>query len=186
MTTREAKLVLVGSTNVGKTSIINWAMSNSYDPDQVATVGVLCTSMNVEVSDTKVCLKIFDTAGQERFRSLVPMYYHNANIILVVFAVNDRTSFNTVREMFQGIKEINTEGWVVLCGNKADYEEREVSYDEGSDLANELGIDYYETSAKTGYGITEMFIRTVEGFLKNVDYSYDVKPVPASGKKKCC
>jgi small GTP-binding protein len=155
------KLVLVGSSAVGKTSIISRAIADDFSPEEKPTVGaqfstkVIVSSQNVEVT-----CRIWDTAGQEKFRSLAPMYFHGSNFALVVFSLADP---KTLEEARGWVEELKTRSGdlipqLYLLGNKSDLvEERKVTADQGQSLADEIGAQFFETSALSGQNIPEVF-----------------------------
>lgn len=104
-------------------------------------------------------MQIWDTAGQERFKTITQTYYKGAMGIVMVFAVNDRASFNAMENWLKQIKTHAAENVVkVLVGNKIDCEDRKVTADEGQRLGDEFGVEYFEVSAKENKNIGEMFM----------------------------
>ena len=159
MTVIEVKVVLIGSASVGKTCIVNRATSDFFDPEQVSTVGASFSAKRVSTENSRVTLRIWDTAGQERFRSLAPMYFHAANAVIVVFSLNSKDTLEDAETWVDELKEHYEEiPLLYLVGNKADLtEERCISIEEANAMAEKLHAFYFETSAKTGQNINELF-----------------------------
>jgi small GTP-binding protein len=146
------KLVLLGETSVGKTSIVSIAQGSGYQADQVATVGACFHIKKVRVGDIAMKLHIWDTAGQERFRSLTPMYYRDSHFVFLVYAIDNLSTFTAISRWYDGIvSECTTLPHIFLIGNKLDLEEdRAVSTDQGKAQADAMSAKFYELSAKRG------------------------------------
>jgi small GTP-binding protein len=171
----DAKVVFLGSASVGKTSIINRAISDEFDNNVTSTIGASYTSKEVEMAGTTVNLQMWDTAGQERFRTLAPMYYRHAAIALLIFSIVDPPSLIDVRtwsdEMNRQTDDMPT---LFVVANKVDLEdERRVQTDEAANLAKELNAFYSEVSAKSGKGIDELFVRVTEEALNRLKLDQD-------------
>lgn len=162
-----AKVVLIGATSVGKTCIVARATTNFYDPEQTSTVGASFSIKEVDVDGNKATLRIWDTAGQEKFRSLAPMYFQGAQIALIVFSIDSVSSFNEVDVWYEEIKSALSDMPIMyLIGNKSDLtEKRSVSFEEGQKKGDKLNATYFETSAKLGYNIEELFLSIAENIL---------------------
>ena len=156
------KAVFLGSSTVGKTSIVNAIMNNKYLEEQQPTIGACFAIKKIEINDHIIRVNLWDTAGQERFRSLAPMYYRDANFALITFAVNDIDSFEATKKWYEGIvADCQTLPKIILIGNKIDLDkERVVSNEEGENLAKKFGAVYIEVSAKTKENI-EKFIEKI-------------------------
>lgn len=141
------KILMLGDSGVGKTSLIRLYSQNIAQMHTPPTVALDITSVEESLKDgTRVCFLIFDTAGQEKFRSMAKTNYRNANGVVLVFAVNDRNSFANVKKWIKDLKETNESTSCILVGNKADVEKRAISFTEGQALASDLGCLYFETS----------------------------------------
>ena len=196
----DSKIVLLGATCVGKTSIICRAVSDEFDQEMPSTIGACYTAKTVTVNDTQVNLQIWDTAGQERFRTLAPMYYRGSQIALLVFSLTDESSLNDVKTWANEMK-IQTDEMpkLFVIGNKMDLvDERAIPQEKAESVANELGAIYCEVSAKSGRGIEELFQRVAEESLKKISPAsgdddvgkqkvkgVDIKKESSSGGKKC-
>eukprot|EP01129_Flabellula_baltica_P015709 TRINITY_DN80_c0_g1_i2.p1 TRINITY_DN80_c0_g1~~TRINITY_DN80_c0_g1_i2.p1 ORF type:complete len:213 (+),score=48.34 TRINITY_DN80_c0_g1_i2:42-680(+) len=158
--TLEAKIVLLGDTGVGKTSIAyRYTQDEGFQHMTNPTIGAEFLLKNVQVDEFKLKLQIWDTAGQEKFRSLAPMYYRGAKAALLVYDITSTESFNRVKDWVNELKTNLTEEIIMqVVGNKKDKEsQREVHFEEASAYANLVGANYFETSAKTKEGIEEVF-----------------------------
>lgn len=156
---QKVKVVFVGNSGVGKTALFHRFEKNEFCRDISSTIGGACTNVNVEIENSEeVPLIVWDTAGQESFRAIVPMYFSRAAFILIVYDVSSAQSFQAVRDWYALSKEKAPEdAKIILIGNKADLENREVSYQELDELAVELDTFLHtETSAVTGSGIHDL------------------------------
>lgn len=166
----EAKIVLLGSASVGKTCIVCRAVCNEFDAEMPSTYGASYCEKEVEVSGTTISLQIWDAAGAARFRTLAPMYYRGASVVVLVFSVIDKASLNDARAWAE---EVQTQSDAippfVLVGNKCDLvDERTVEKSASEALASELRATYFEVSAKTGIGIDELFLSVANHALNNL------------------
>jgi small GTP-binding protein len=153
------KLVLIGESSVGKSSITMRITSNKYTDSTIPTIGSAFLMKHLKIGDKTIKIDVWDTAGQERFNSLVPLYYRNANVALVVFDVNSLDSFIKAKKWVQ---ELEVQGprsiMIILVGNKIDIDDnrRQVSSWDIKTYVNEKNFMYREVSARTGEGIDEM------------------------------
>ena len=153
------KLIVVGNQGTGKTSILNRFVSETFDENYQATIGLDFHSKNITIHDQDVRLIIYDTAGQEKFRSLIPMYIREAQIILFIYDISDKDSFDSIPKWIQQVNDvINKEVVFVLIGNKLDLESnRKVTFEEGKKLAEKSNYVFQEVSAKTGENFEKLF-----------------------------
>ena len=166
------KLVFVGDINVGKTSVMNRFINNEfsgeYDVNKInyiikiisfftqATIGVDFATKNIEYKDNSIKLQIWDSAGQERYKALIPSYVRGASIVLIIYDVSNKNTFTNVITWINFIKQVNTDdSLLVLCGNKVDLP-RQVSTSEGKILAEKEKMLFFETSAKNDTGVNHM------------------------------
>ncbi len=196
------KIVTLGDSMVGKTSILYRYFDNKFEEKQFATIGIDSKTKFIKVRDASVKVLVWDTAGQEKFRNIAKQYYQGADGVLLVFDVCDRKSFEKIEYWLKELKDNKKIDslYLVIVGNKIDLEDkRVVAREEGEKYANENNINYFEVSAKTGEGIAEMFNDITKGtidkiFKENQDNIEDKKQIYAyldnknSGKKKkkCC
>ena len=153
------KIIFLGDQYVGKSSILNRFYQDKFEPDYQATIGLDFHSKNVEINNNVVRLLLYDTAGQEKFKSLIPMYIRDANIIIVVYDISNKDSFTHTEHWVNETKDLKREDAIfILVGNKIDLEDkRVVQTKEAEDFANEKGFIFHEVSAKTGAQIQELF-----------------------------
>lgn len=162
------KILLVGDSGVGKSSLLARFISDSFD-EQGPTVGVDFKLKHVDVDGTRLKLTVWDTAGQERFRTLTSSYYRGAHGVVFVYDVTSRESFENARETWR--KEVEMYGTIansvkIVIGNKIDREgERTVARKEGVAFAKEYGCLFLECSAKTKVRVAEAFDELVKGIL---------------------
>ena len=153
------KLIVVGNQGTGKSSILNRFVNETFDENYQATIGLDFHSKNITIHDQDVRLIIYDTAGQEKFRSLIPMYIREAQIILFIYDISDKDSFDSIPKWIQQVNDvINKEVVFVLIGNKLDLESnRKVTFEEGKKLAEKSNYVFQEVSAKTGDNFEKLF-----------------------------
>lgn len=154
------KLIVVGNQGTGKSSILNRFVNDTFEENYQATIGLDFQSKNITIHDQDVRLIIYDTAGQEKFRSLIPMYIREAQIILLIYDISDRASFESIPRWIQEVNEVlnNKEVVFALIGNKIDLEsERKVTFEEGKKLAQKNNYVFQEVSAKNGQNFENLF-----------------------------
>ncbi|EFC43399.1 rab family small GTPase [Naegleria gruberi] len=161
------KLLVVGDSSVGKSCMLLRYSDDRFLENHMATIGVDFKLKKESVGNYKAKIQIWDTGY--RFRSITAGYYKGAQGILIVFDVTNRESFEHVKSWYEEVKQNTQEGiCIVLCGNKADMEkDRVVSTAEGESLANQLGIPFFETSAKNDYNIHVAFRKLIETCIKH-------------------
>lgn len=166
----EAKVVLLGTTMVGKTSIVTRVTSGEFDPSIKPTIGACYASKSFDVGDRTVKLQIWDTAGQERFKTLVPMYYRGAKVAIIVFSVTDQASLAEIEFWANGVKAgASPPPILVIVANKIDLaEERVVTEAQGREVAQKWNAEYFEVSATTGANLDTMINRVAEVALGQV------------------
>ena len=154
------KLIVIGDENVGKTSIINRFKSNQFTGEYEPTVGLDFQSMSLYIDDQNVTLLLYDTAGQEKYRSLIPLYTKDAHIIFLIYDISNYDSFTNVEKWYDALSNVNKEEAIFfLVGNKVDLvEERKVKEEEGKEFAEQHNFIFQEISALTGDGIQELFM----------------------------
>mmetsp|Transcript_41706 Transcript_41706/g.108009 ORF Transcript_41706/g.108009 Transcript_41706/m.108009 type:complete len:216 (+) Transcript_41706:74-721(+) len=154
------KLLLIGDTGVGKSSLLGHFADGKFTPDMCNTIGMDFKVKMLELRGRRVKLQIWDTAGQERFQSITQQYYRNAMGIILVYDSTNEESFLNIRRWMAHIKEHGADCTDhMLLGNKIDCnaERRAVDAKRGRMLAEEYGIPFLEVSAKSGQNIVEAF-----------------------------
>ena len=150
------KIIILGSSTVGKSSIYLRYFNNKFNVNTMVTVGVDFKTKYFKFDDEKeIKINFVDTAGQEKYRAISQNYLKGTDGVIFVFDLTKKETFQLIADWMQFMKEHNKKNiGKILFGNKNDLiSEREISYDEGKNLANELKCNYYEGSAKTGENI---------------------------------
>jgi small GTP-binding protein len=186
-----ARVVAIGDSSVGKTSLVSRLMEERFDPSEPPTVGAHWQLYVQDFSCDRVELQIWDTAGQEKFRSLGPLYYRNASGAVAVFDVTRRSSFEHVGSWISAFTEVaGCQVTIVVAANKADMEqERQVTQKESHDWARQRGYMIYETSAKTGENVVQLFRALAEAMLDRKTPLENQKAgmgIGSGGSGKCC
>ncbi|XP_076441506.1 ras-related protein Rab-3-like isoform X2 [Babylonia areolata] len=180
------KLLIIGNSSVGKTSFLFRYADDSFTSAFVSTVGIDFKVKTVFRQDKRVKLQIWDTAGQERYRTITTAYYRGAMGFILMYDVTNEESFNAVQDWCIQIK---THAWssacVVLVGNKCDLEPaRLISQSQGLDLAQRLGLEFFETSAKENINVKAVFERLVDIICDKMSESLDSDPTLVSSTAK--
>ena len=185
------KILLLGDSSVGKTCFLMRYTDNTFQEIHMSTIGLDYKLKNVQLDDGKmVKIQIWDTAGQDRFRSITKNYYKGAHGIILIYDITNKKSFENVRNWINQIKEeVSEKVSIILVGNKIDDEEhRVVLTEDGEKIAKELGLMFFECSAKSGVDIDSTFNELVKKTVEN--YSKVAKGETLKnkkgGKKVCC
>jgi small GTP-binding protein len=195
------KILTLGDTLVGKSSIVLRFSDNRFDDNQLATIGIDYKTKYIKVKDASVKVLLWDTAGQEKFRNIARQYYKGANGVLLIYDVCDRKSYERIGFWMDELKQNNEieQLYIILVGNKIDLEEkRVVTREEAEKYAEDNNINYLEVSAKTGEGILDLFNEVTKGTMDKVfndqDNNEDKEKIKTyldtnnnrKRKKKCC
>ena len=153
------KLLTLGDTNVGKTSVVLRFSDDKYNDNQLSTIGVDFRTKYMKLGENSVKALIWDTAGQERFKNIIASYYRGAHGILLIYDVTDKDSFKNLSNWIIEIEKNSSKQVLkVLIGNKTDLEDkRVVTYNQGKEFADTYGLKYIETSAKKNLNVNEAF-----------------------------
>ncbi|KAK9516985.1 hypothetical protein VZT92_024885 [Zoarces viviparus] len=186
------KIVLVGNSSVGKTSLLRRFCDDCFHPDTSATVGIDYSVKTIAVDNSQVALQLWDTAGQERYRSITKQFFRKADGVVVMYDITTAQSFTAVRQWLTSVKEGAGEDIpIMLLGNKTDKEvEREVQRGVGERLAKDCQMTFYECSACTGHSVMESMIHLAR-ILKEQEDRQKEKTVqlvggPSEKKRSCC
>ena len=165
-----AKVVMLGLSGVGKSSVMLRAARNEFLETMDATLGAAYIPIKrTATSGETVYMEVWDTAGQERFDSLAPMYYRNARAAIVVYDISDRLSLSKAKYWCQLIRQCLPLATILLIGNKCDKENvRAISRTEGRAIATTTDSHFYETSACSGYNVQEVFQDLAEALAEPV------------------
>ena len=175
------KIIVIGKCGVGKTCITSQAVKNIFINNHQATIGMEIFTLFLRIDKKIMKFQIWDTCGEETYRSLITNFYRNSSLAILVYSIDQRDSF---RELELWIKELrlnnSPDTKLVLVGNKLDLEnKRQIQYEEGKQLADVYGFaDFFETSAKTGENIAKMFLK-----IGNILYDEYIKYSKDSNKK---
>ena len=155
------KIVVVGASGVGKTSMVQRLVDKIYSDDKQPTIGVEFKCFQTTLGEDTVKLNIWDTAGQEKFRSVSKAYFRNAIGALLVFSISDKRSFDELDGWLNDLQSLaSPNAAIILVGNKCDLEEkREVSNSDAEVFAQRHGLEFIETSALDTTNIDETFIK---------------------------
>ena len=154
----EFSIILVGDSNVGKTSIIKRFIEGEFEEKVKCTIDVDFHCKNLKIDkNLNVNLKIYDTAGQEKYRSITKSYYRQAEGILLVFDLTEENSYNKLTKWLDEISDNTSNVEIILVGNKSDLKDRKINIEEAEHFAQKKQIKFIETSAKDGTNIQLLF-----------------------------
>ncbi|XP_060089244.1 ras-related protein Rab-7b [Heteronotia binoei] len=193
----DLKIIIIGALGVGKTSLLLRYIHKTFHEDYQTTLGASVMSKMVMVDNTPVKLQIWDTGGQERFRSMVSTFYKGSDGCVLAFDVMDKDSFESLsywrKDFLQKVVPTEQSFPMVVLGNKIDLKEREVSKEEASLWCLKKNIAYFEVSAKDDINVVQAFETlsrqalsryqgTMESYLTD-----SIKLTPEDEpRKKCC
>ena len=196
------KILLLGDSSVGKSSLFLSFMDKSWNETFVPTIGVDFKIKTINVNNMNIKFQVWDTAGQERFRTIISSYYKGAHGILLVYDITLKESFESLNDWLNEIKKNTSKNIVkVLIGNKIDLnDKRVISFDEAKEFADNNSMKYIETSAKTSTNVDQAFgligVELMKSFKGNEEKNTNKKNVVLSNsevvtdnkqiKKGCC
>jgi Ras-related protein Rab-1A len=189
------KILLIGDSGVGKSCLLLRYFDDHYVESYISTIGVDFKIRTIEIENKIVKLQIWDTGGQERFRSITSSFYRGAHGVILVYDVSDFLSFQNLAQWNNEIEKYSRDSISkLLVGNKSDLvDQRKISYGQGKDYADKLNIDFIETSARNSQNINETFLimtkKIISKFPK-LRTNLKLKPIVPSINKKvkrnCC
>ena len=192
-TINEIKLIVLGNTSVGKSSFILKYIEDKFVLNYIATLGMDFKQKKLKLKNgQEVRLRIYDTAGQERFKSVAVSFIKKAEGVILIYDIGNKATFESLEEWIKNIKESGKENLpIILVGNKCDLppEKRQVELIEGKDKAEEFNLPFFETSCKEGINIKEVLEKIVEDITgkNNLGSGGEFKILNKSKSKgKCC
>ena len=169
------KLILIGDSCVGKSNILSKYLKNEFDPNSRATVGVEFGTKNILINNKKIKIQIWDTAGEERYRSITSAYYKGAKGAFIVYDITRKTTFDNIDKWISDLKLNGDENiCIIILGNKSDLnEKRQVQEKDGIQKAEMFKTAFLETSALNGDNITKAFEELIEQIYQNNKSSFE-------------
>lgn len=163
------KLLLIGDSGVGKTSLLFRFSDDAYTPTFISTIGIDFKIKTIELKGKRIKLQIWDTAGQERFHTITTSYYRGAMGIMLVYDITNAKSFDNIQKWLRNIDEHANEDVVkMIVGNKCDMEDRRIiAKERGEGIAREHGIKFMETSACSNINVEKAFLDLSRAILDN-------------------
>lgn len=155
---------MTGDAAVGKTSLVRRYIQHSFKENYLVTIGVQVSTQEIKLDNISIRLLVWDVAGQKSFQSVTPLYFKGADAAIIVFDVTNKETFENIENWLNRVFETEKDSVVVLCGNKIDMSyARIITPEEAKEKAKQLNLPVYiETSAKTGEGVQELFMRVVQ------------------------
>ena len=168
------KYIIIGDASVGKSNLLMKFAHNKFTDEYQTTIGVEFGAKNIHINEQIYRIQIWDTAGQENFRSITRAYFKNCVCAMVVYDITCRKSFENIQNWLQDVHDQSPETVLIaLIGNKIDLEDKRiVSTEEGEEYAIQNGLLFMETSAKSGEGVEEIFKKTAQEIEKKINDNY--------------
>lgn len=190
MSDNSPRVIFVGDSGVGKTSLIHRCKNKRFSETTSPTIGAGITQMQANIDGKVIDYQLWDTAGQEIYRNIVPIYFKGAICAVVVFSLEERHSFTSLQSWINQLQAHADENvGIVICGNKVDVENTTVTQNEAEHWAQERGYTIIFTSAYTGENVQLMLDHVVNTWVANArlvpsDGKLDLNE--KNGKKRCC
>ena len=170
---RKVQLLVIGDGAVGKTSILSRFAQDKFSPQYLATLGIDFFTKDVMIDKEIIHIKIWDTAGEERYRSLTKGFFKNGEGIIIVYDVTNKNSFESLKFWIDSIENNNNlenkKMPAVILGNKIDISNRQVNENEAQEFAKSRNYKYFEVSAKSGKGVDESIKYLIEKVIEVVE-----------------
>ena len=180
------RVVLIGNPFVGKTAIINYLLRHENTKGYEATIGAACHNYSQRINGEEFCIQIWDTAGQEKYRSLGPIYYRNAKAAIFVYDVTSSDSFEAIPmwlDMFEN--SVGKRSFRYLVGNKVDLQDPKVDEEIANKFAEENKLTFIQTSAMTGFNINRLF-QDIMSQLSDSVTKVETSSLEVKDNKSCC
>ncbi|KAH0786492.1 small GTP-binding protein [Histomonas meleagridis] len=180
------RVILIGNPYVGKTAIINCLLKQESSDNYEPTIGAAFHNYSQKINGEEFCIQIWDTAGQEQYRSLGPIYYRNAKAAIFVYDVTLPNSFEAIPMWLDAFENsVGRRSIRYLVGNKVDLQDQKVDEAIASKFAEENKFTFIQTSALTGYNIDRLF-QNIMVQLSSSESSIEVSSLEINERKQCC
>ena len=168
------KYIIIGDSAVGKSNLLLQYSQGQFNPEYQLTIAVEFGTKNLEIRKKIYRIQIWDTAGQENFKSITRAYFQSSACAIVVYDISSRDTFNNASNWIEDCKsQCSKKTFMVLVGNKLDLaDKRQVNTNEGQDLADKYGMLFFEASAKDGTNVDKIFNESADNIAKNIDKNY--------------
>jgi len=162
------KIIVIGDSGVGKSCLTTQAVRNNFEEFYQATVGFEFLTFNLRINNNVVKLQIWDTCGQEVYKSLISNFYRNSSLALILYAINNKESFQHAENWLNDLKnQSNPDIKIFLIGNKEDLnDDRKILFEDGEKFTKDNNFDlFFETSAKSGFNSKKVFMEAAKLFI---------------------
>ena len=168
------KYIIIGDPSVGKSQILLRYVNDIFNEKYQNTIGLEFGAKNLNINNTLYRIQIWDTAGQEKYKSIIRGYYKNSVCALIVYDISKKQSFDNIYKWMEDCKNQSSKTILMaLIGNKIDLDhKREVNYEEGKDFADKYNMLFFETSAKTGFNIDKVFFDTASKIIQSLENGF--------------